>query len=699
MEEKQAPEKVRDHPVSTAAAFVVIAGLFCLAVVQPLFDLYARNAELFVIDHAGPAAMLSFSAILILVLPAMLTLPVAAAGFIRPAAKNVVLGLVIAILGGALALQPLKGMGWMPGKALVVIAAAIGAGMGLLWYFIAYVRHFLVLLSAVALVAVPAVFFMSPGISRILLHSGEPRVPPLPVPKGAPPIVMVIWDEFPDTVLMDGKRNIDETMYPSFARLARTSTWYRNATTVCDETPAAVSAILTGKFPGERSLPSFIDYPRNLFSDLLGTYEFHVMETHTQLYEGPASQPLSESPRRLLSDSLAVYLNLLLPSDLTGGLPDVTATWHDFWAQDVRRKMSEDRAAIFGQFVESIHAGNRPALYFLHLLLPHQPFEYLPSGDRYPASEFQHPDPGLAKKTGAMEAHGEHVIRHYQRHILQTQYVDLLMGRLLDRLEASGLYDRAMVIVTADHGISFTPGISARSVSEVNYPDVVSVPLFVKYPGQRTGNISDVPVRTIDIVPTILEVLGAPAQGLDGVSLLRPTTGRGKLRVLQAAFTSHREWFDFDPDTSRKYQSLDRKISLFGEADHARLFQVGPYRGWLGKNVRDIPVVNGSGGVQLQLHVPEGGYDLVPGSGIVPCLIYGRMLARGGLKDPVIGIAVNGRFEAFTRPVPVWKGESRSIIEQFGALVPEAVFHPGPNEVDLFVVSSDGKLLAPEIRR
>jgi hypothetical protein len=46
------------------------------------------------------------------------------------------------------------------------------------------------------------------------------------------PVVMILFDEFPTTSLLDSSGQIDARLYPKFAKLAGQSTWYRNATAV-----------------------------------------------------------------------------------------------------------------------------------------------------------------------------------------------------------------------------------------------------------------------------------------------------------------------------------------------------------------------------------------------------------------------------------------------------------------------------------
>ena len=80
----------------------------------------------------------------------------------------------------------------------------------------------------------------------------------------------------------------------------------------------------------------------------------------------------------------------------------------------------------------------------------------------------------------------------YQRYLLQVGYTDAALGLVLRRLRETGLYDRALVIVTADHGVGFRPRRPATPLRRpTNLDEIGFVPLFVKLPGQRRGRIGD----------------------------------------------------------------------------------------------------------------------------------------------------------------------------------------------------------------
>ena len=136
---------------------------------------------------------------------------------------------------------------------------------------------------------------------------------------------------------------------------------------------------------------------------------------------------------------------------------------------------------------------------------PHGPAQFLPSGREYHAVE----EAGALWDDKGRWRGPLLVDQALQHHLLQVGYVDAILGTLVRRLQAVGLYDRALVVVVADHGISFEPGGSPRAVTEGNVADIAGVPFFVKYPGQRHGAVDRRAAETIDVVPTIADVVGA----------------------------------------------------------------------------------------------------------------------------------------------------------------------------------------------
>ena len=138
----------------------------------------------------------------------------------------------------------------------------------------------------------------------------------------APPVVFVVFDEFPLNSLLDENYEVDAGRYPNFSALAAHSYWFRNTTTVSSETMWAVPAIVSGIYPFERgAVPTRRYYPNNLFTVLSERYEMTVFGRFLQLC--PAARCAhdlavpEESVGTLVADSTVVLAHILLPEPLT----------------------------------------------------------------------------------------------------------------------------------------------------------------------------------------------------------------------------------------------------------------------------------------------------------------------------------------------------------------------------------------------
>lgn len=103
----------------------------------------------------------------------------------------------------------------------------------------------------------------------------------------------------------------------------------------------------------------------------------------------------------------------------------------------------------------------------------------------------------------------------------QLRYIDDEIGKLFERLRAKSLYDDTLIIVTSDHGDAFMEhGFVSHSWTP--YDELIRVPLIVKLPGGRSaGKVIDDQVRLVDVMPTVLDAVGAPIPpNIDGCSLL-----------------------------------------------------------------------------------------------------------------------------------------------------------------------------------
>jgi hypothetical protein len=510
--------------------------------------------------------------------------------------------------------------------------------------------------AALAAVAIAlGLALIEPEPSRTAERAARPPAGAPQHQRGGPPqtIVVVVFDELPLTSLIGPGGRIDAGRYPSFAGLARTATWYRGATAVHDSTALAVPAMLTGRYPKRGLRSDVISHPVNLFTLLADSYEVNASEEATSLCPTSLCEPLAGTAS----------------SHLGGG--------------KVRR---------FREYVRSIQPRERPTLWFKHVLLPHVPWQFYPSGRHY-RRHAPEPIPGLNGPDGFGDPWLVKV--SYQRHLLQLGLADRLLGELLGRVRRLGLFQDALVVVVADHGIGFRVGMERRTVTQENVEDLAPVPLLVKLPGQRRGHIADHHVETIDVLPTILDVARVrTTQEMDGRSLLGPVPSQAdSVRVFHRVGTRLNTIggeYSFDPaDVARRRQAaVGRKLALFGSGtDLGRLYRIGPHSELVGQATADLPRL---GGVAAALiHQAEELRHVHPTSGFVPGEITGEVPdgeAGGGRS---IALALNGKIVATGRTFSM----EGSTAENFEMIVPEAAFRRGAMKARVFeIVTGRGRL-------
>ena len=490
-----------------------------------------------------------------------------------------------------------------------------------------------------------AVFALSPagGISP-----GEQPANQVP---HRPHAVLLVLDELPGDSLLDRSGRIDAGRYPNFAALASDSTWFRNAYSTYDSTTKAVPLILDGMRPVADSEPERSWHPRSIFT-ALGARGYRIVA---------AEEATALCPPRLCRGA-HVSRPAIMP------------------------RLRHGRPERFGRFVRSIRPSRRPTLWMKHVLLPHGPYQYLPSGARTRAGATDL----IPEMNSELAFHDAFLTRHNeQRYLLQLGFVDHLLGRLIGRLKAQGVYDDTLIVVTADHGYAWQVGVSTRrSVSPSNVHELTPVPLFVKAPGQRAGRVSRAYAQTLDVTPTIADVLGVRlgyrTQGRSAFS--RAVRRRRGVAVTTREFTgivriSGKRW------EARRRAVVRRRLRQLGSGDWTSLYTgIGPHRELVGRRVAGLARAAAKG-VRASI-AQAASYDHVrrPG-GIVPAQVAGSL---EGASTPgpgrAIAVAVNGRIEGVGRTFQLLGRPG----EHFAVNVPEAALANGRNVVEVFEITRGG---------
>ena len=708
-------EQKRDFIINVLHIFV----LFSFAVAQPLFDLLSRNATFFVAHRSEPVDIILLILILCALLPALVVLIEVVAGLFGRRTRKGVHCFMVSGLVTVIALPVLNKIFELPGAALLVGAGILGVTVTIAYMRFHPVRIFLTVLSP-AILLFPGLFLFNSPVSKVVF-SGDAFTSPVVIPEvhAAPPVVFVVFDALSLTSLMNEDREIDPIRYPNFAALARNANWFRNATTVSDYTHMACPAMLSGIYPDKPRLPTAADYPHNIFTLLGGSYDLIVDDPNTQLCpEGLCGkwavrenhENSKERISSLLLDLSVVYLHIVLPSDLSAGLPVVTRSWKGFMADDrvkpdkhAEQKsltplkqdfwlnyVTGERPRQLVRFIKSIDYSEQPALYYLHIVIPHEPWRYLSTGKEYtqPAeykrirglSEFGHGETWSSDEWAVVQA--------YQRYLLQVGFVDRLLGAIIDRIRAVGLYDRSLIVVTADHGISFRPDDKRRPITKTNYQDIMPIPLLIKVPNQHEGVISDRNVESIDILPTIADILGISLPwAVDGQSVFNLSIPE---RTKKFFFRSTKDKKDverlvFRASIDEKYDTVHQMIALFGSGIKPDgLFKIGPHNNLVGQHVSEIGVVEGSG-IMVELDQARLYEHVAPDAPFVPAQITGCITTARPIESTMnLAVSVNGIIRAVTRTYPV-----EGSIHEWSAIVPELSFRPGKNDIEVFHLAQD----------
>lgn len=690
-----------------------VAALWAIAVAQPLFELLGDNPEFFVAHRAGAADVVLLALTLAVLLPSVLALAIWLIGRAGDAAHTTALGLVVGGLTSLVAMQLAVRAGVSAWLVAIPIALAAGAALAVAHHRWAPVRAFLTVLSIAAIVT-PGLFLLKPGIRRLITPRASSAVQqgPSVVPDAvsiATPVVLVVFDELPLLSLLDADRKIDPRLYPNFAALARDGVWYQNATAVSDFTRWALPPIVSGTYPSLAALPSASDYRHTLFTLLGRTHRLVVSEPVTELCPTALCPRVTDSAilgrlAAIARDLRVIYLHLVLTEDLTAGLPDTLATWAGFgdradspadqaaWPRDNpqaverqwQRRMDAPRVAPVHEFIARIEGeGPRPTCYFLHGLVSHYPHQILPSGQRNGTLATLPARYGGYWPVDQPSA----VAQQYQRHLLQVGFVDRLLGELVARLKQNSLYDQALIVITADHGMSFTAGLPQRNISRENTAEIMRVPLVIKYPDRLSvaPHVSDANAEAIDILPTIAHVLSLGLTWpVDGSSLLDPARPGRSSKAMLPTTTGRRR--NVDASSLDLEPALQRKLALFGDgAGNAhRAPRVPALDDLIGRPVSTLRVRDGGGSVEI---LRAWDYDDVdPTAPAVVFDVAGRFASPR--PETVVAVAVNGRIEAVTR---TWESNARGWL----ATPRLDAWRRGPNALDVFVVDrdTDGPLL------
>ncbi|MEX2262665.1 MAG: sulfatase-like hydrolase/transferase [Bryobacteraceae bacterium] len=215
----------------------------------------------------------------------------------------------------------------------------------------------------------------------------------------------------------------------------------------------------------------------------------------------------------------------------------------------VRRRLDHCKPAFMAGEASRLimERRNEPWMLNINFLEPHMPF-YGPLNDLHDEAEAPVPAnyPGDAVEREPeryRRTRGNQLENGFEGQNLKTRagwqrlnrnyaglctQVDLAVGQILNALEASGQADNTIVVFTSDHGEQM--GSHSLYGKGVLYEESVNVPLLLHVPFRQSRKIwVEPPVSQIDLVPTLLELMGKkPPESLPGESLLSYVNGTAR---------------------------------------------------------------------------------------------------------------------------------------------------------------------------
>jgi hypothetical protein len=637
--------------------------LIQLVVAWPVYDLLSRNPEFFVARQARP------DDIVFLVFALSVALPLLLAGLqalvyrmnskIGGTLYTLVIFLLFFLLGHLVTNR------FSPSAYVTTWATILSLALLFIYIRTQAGKMFISFLSP-AILIVPVLFLFNTEIRPLLLPMQAGNSQSNVSAGNLSPVLFVVFDEFPSNVLLDTDGFIDARRFPNFSALSKDAYWFPNATTVATSTVLAIPAILTGRYPDTYRMPHHGEYPDNLFTLLGDDYD------------------------------------LMLPE-----LPAINQSWEGFWGDAIQGGgMYEHRMQQLDAFLDKIQSTQRPGLDFLHVNFPHIPYEYLPSGKRYNDGWLI---PGLDFTSNTWTGDDWQSRQAYERLVMQVGALDNWLGRLVEKLKTEGLYERSLIILTADHGVSVEPGSGRRDAPTENNLDanILPVPLIMKVPFQSEGHRDTRNAEVIDILPTVAQMLERDLPwDVDGVSLLgeprqpekrafrendKVTSYSSSLERVERALGS--AWVRQDWNTSGHSligESLTKLVpgydselritlnntEFFQNVDPGDDFLPAHANGeirWPGHAAADLAfVLNGKivavsttyadkGAMKFSVMLPESGFRA--GNNVVEVL---GLIGNDEGFDLVRGVASNDR------ALYTWDAEDSAMHDSQGALIPDS---------------------------
>ncbi len=371
-----------------------------------------------------------------------------------------------------------------------------------------------------------------------------------PATESPPWVVLLVIDSLRADFV--GAYGFDGSLTPRIDELASRSILFENAYSVAPWTKPSVASLLTSLSPETHGV---LDHDGR-FDDSGGAR--HVVDGLA-----PEAHTLAEGLAAAGYRTTALVANPWLRKTLgfAQGFDDFIRT------PPARSAELVDR---LGEQLDALDPA-QPHFLYIHLMDAHGPYD-APAADFEAASsmagigpkraltaaERSAVPPYLRAGSWVAGAAGKDLARWRAAYAAGVRAADRTVGAILDALEARGLLEHAVLVVTSDHGEELAEH-GGWDHGHTLYEEQLRIPLLLRLPGDESGGRRPgAPVSLLDVMPTLLAIAGAPtSSGLLGRDLRDPAPVDGappllvsgvKSRTGLHAIQSGRHKFVFDED-------------------------------------------------------------------------------------------------------------------------------------------------------
>lgn len=355
------------------------------------------------------------------------------------------------------------------------------------------------------------------------------------------PILFLVFDELSlQRIMKDGE--INRELFPNFASLASDSMWFQNAMTNHFETAEALPTILTGRITPAAGTP-------NIF-DLLGTqYRINVMETDMGFESDVCRDRKWKGECRSAGTFVAkdpMYCFKFIRDVAYGYFLEGGLEKHVLFTPQYHMTLKEELEFV----LRNINANQNAQFIYWHISIPHSPFIFANDGRLVDEAPTYFPIPGTPLRVNFDQT--------VAKYVEQVRFSDLVLGKILSRLKSQGLYENTVIFMMSDHGLRVWNDL-------YNHVDETArVPVFLHAPG-ITPSRSTIDFQLMDVVPTLLDVIGYPIKksDFDGISALSNSSVQRK-RIFHFYLQDY-AWNDSQNSweaISKKESASDKKLSF-----------------------------------------------------------------------------------------------------------------------------------------